>query len=146
MLLTTVNNYNDNEYTPIGLVRGTIVHSVSFFRDILGNITGILGGKNTAINKKVDDVYEEAIKELEKYTKEKYPSADAIAGIEISLTEMREFFICVATGTALRRRSSAANVTSNRLKGGTIRHNKHKHKHKHSRSCKHRYNRTVKKR
>jgi uncharacterized protein YbjQ (UPF0145 family) len=130
MLLTTVNNYNENEYTPIGLVRGTIVHSVSFFRDILGNITGILGGKNTAINKKVDDVYEEAVKELEKYTKEKYPSADAIAGIEISLTEMREFFICVATGTALRRRSSGANIQSVRPGGGRKRRGTRLHKYK----------------
>jgi len=137
MLLTTVNNYNENEYTPIGIVRGTIVHSVSLFRDLLGNITGILGGKNTAINKKVDDVYEEAIKELEKYTKERYPNADAVAGIEISLTEMREFFICVATGTALRRRSPATNKP---LNGGN------KHNSKHSRLKKHRYNRTVKKR
>jgi uncharacterized protein YbjQ (UPF0145 family) len=136
MLLTTVNNYNQNEYTPLGLVRGTIVHSVSFFRDILGNITGILGGKNTAINKKVDDVYEEAVKELEKYTKEKYPNADAVAGIEISLTEMREFFICVATGTALRRQSSTTNVTNKPFKGGR----------KHSRSKKYRHKRTVKKR
>lgn len=142
MLLTTVNNYNENEYTPMGIVRGTIVHSVSFFRDILGNITGILGGKNTAINKKVDDVYEEAIKELEKYTKEKYPNADAVAGIEISLTEMREFFICVATGTALRKRSPATNVTNKPLNGG----NKHNRKHsRYSISKKHRYNRTVKK-
>ncbi len=129
MLLTTVNNYNQNEYTPLGLVRGTIVHSVSFFRDILGNITGILGGKNSAINKKVDDVYEEAVKELEKYTKEKYPSADAVAGIEISLTEMREFFICVATGTALSRRSSGANIQSVR-KGGRKRRGTRLHKYK----------------
>lgn len=139
MLLTTVNNYNQNEYTPIGLVRGTIVHSVSFFRDILGNITGILGGKNTAINKKVDDVYEEAVKELEKYTKEKYPSADAVAGIEISLTEMREFFICVATGTALRRRSSTTNTLSNRQKGGKTQNSKYSRKRKRS------YNHTIKK-
>ena len=140
MLLTTVNNYNENEYAPIGIVRGTIVHSVSLFRDFLGNITGILGGKNTAINKKVDDVYEEAIKELEKYTKEKYPNADAVAGIEISLTEMREFFICVATGTALRRKSS---TTNKNLNGGNKYNSKHS---RYSRSKKHRYNRTVKKR
>ena len=129
MLLTTVNNYNENEYAPIGIDR-----------DFLGNITGILGGKNTAINKKVDDVYEEAIKELEKYTKEKYPNADAVAGIEISLTEMREFFICVATGTALRRKSS---TTNKNLNGGNKYNSKHS---RYSRSKKHRYNRTVKKR
>ncbi len=102
MLLLTLNSYDEKKYKPLGLVRGTIVHSVSFFRNILGNLSGLLGGKNDAINKKVDDVYGEAIKELEKYTTEKYPNANAIMGIEIALSEMQtEFIICVATGTAL---------------------------------------------
>ena len=101
MRIITLNTLDDSKYKPLGLVRGTIVHSVSFFRDILGNLTGLLGGKNTAINKKIDDVYAEAITELEAYTKKTYPSATSIAGVEISLTEMREFIICVATGTAV---------------------------------------------
>ena len=101
MLIITLNALDDSKYTPQGLVRGTIVHSVSFFRDILGNLTGLLGGKNSAINKKIDDVYAEAITELEDYTKKTYPTATSIAGVEISLTEMREFIICVATGTAM---------------------------------------------
>jgi uncharacterized protein YbjQ (UPF0145 family) len=101
MLIITLNTLDDSKYTPLGLVRGTIVHSVSFFRDIIGNLTGLLGGKNSAINKKIDDVYAEAISELEAYTKRTYPNATAISGVEISLTEMREFIICVATGTAV---------------------------------------------
>jgi len=101
MRIFTLNTLDDNKYKPLGLVRGTIVHSVSFFRDILGNLTGLLGGKNSAINQKIDDVYAEAISQLEEYTQKKYPSATAIAGVEISLTEMREFIICVATGTAV---------------------------------------------
>ena len=101
MRIFTLNTLDDDKYKPLGLVRGTIVHSVSFFRDILGNLTGLLGGKNSAINKKIDDVYAEAISELEAYTKKAYPSATSIAGVEISLTEMREFIICVATGTAV---------------------------------------------
>ncbi len=101
MRIFTLNTLDDDKYKPLGLVRGTIVHSVSFFRDILGNLTGLLGGKNSAINKKIDDVYAEAISELEAYAKKTYPSATAIAGVEISLTEMREFIICVATGTAV---------------------------------------------
>ena len=56
MRIITLNTLDDSKYKPLGLVRGTIVHSVSFFRDILGNITGLLGGRNSAINKKIDDV------------------------------------------------------------------------------------------
>ena len=113
MRIITLNTLDDSKYKPLGLVRGTIVHSVSFFRDILGNLTGLLGGKNTAINKKIDDVYAEAITELEAYTKKTYPSATSIAGVEISLTEMREFIICVATGTAVVETATRPNPVQN---------------------------------
>jgi uncharacterized protein YbjQ (UPF0145 family) len=99
--LFTTSNYDEKAYTPLGFVRGTMVHAVSFFRDIVGNVTGIFGGANSAINKKIDDTHDEAIQALIKYTIDKYPSATAITGISISLTEMREFIICVACGTAL---------------------------------------------
>ena len=99
--LFTTSNYDEKAYTPLGFVRGTMVHAVSFLRDIIGNVTGIFGGVNSAINKKIDDTHDEAIQALIKYTIDKYPSATAITGISISLTEMREFIICVACGTAL---------------------------------------------
>ncbi len=99
--LFTTSNYDEKAYTPLGFVRGTMVHAISFFRDIVGNVAGIFGGANSVINKKIDDTHDEAIQALIKYTTDKYPSATAITGISISLTEMREFIICVACGTAL---------------------------------------------
>lgn len=110
--LFTTSNYDEKAYTPLGFVRGTMVHAVSFFRDIIGNVTGIFGGANSAINKKIDDTHDEAIQALIKYTTDKYPSATAITGISISLTEMREFIICVACGTALGP-STSANTNTN---------------------------------
>ena len=110
--LFTTSNYDEKAYTPLGFVRGTMVHAVSFFRDIIGNVTGIFGGVNSAINKKIDDTHDEAIQALIKYTTDKYPSATAITGISISLTEMREFIICVACGTALGP-STSANTNTN---------------------------------
>ena len=110
--LFTTSNYDEKAYTPLGFVRGTMVHAVSFFRDIIGNVTGIFGGANSAINKKIDDTHDEAIQALIKYTTDKYPSATAITGISISLTEMREFIICVACGTVLGP-STSANTNTN---------------------------------
>ena len=106
--LFTTSNYDEKAYTPLGFVRGTMVHAISFFRDIVGNVAGIFGGANSAINKKIDDTHDEAVQELIKYTINKYPSATAIAGITISLTEMREFIICVACGTALGPNTSSS--------------------------------------
>ena len=110
--LFTTHNYDENAYTPLGLVRGTMVHAVSVLRDVVGNITGIFGGVNSAINKKIDDTYDEAVEALIKYTTNKYPSATAIAGITFSITEMREFVICVASGTALIPKVSSSSSSS----------------------------------
>jgi uncharacterized protein YbjQ (UPF0145 family) len=121
-MLFTTDNYDQQAYTPLGFVRGTMVHAVSFFRDIVGNVTAVFGGANSAINQKIDDTHDEAIKELVKYTMNKYPSATAIAGISISLTEMREFIICVACGTALGpNTSSSSSSSSNVVKPNHIR-------------------------
>jgi uncharacterized protein YbjQ (UPF0145 family) len=128
--LFTTDNYDENEYTPLGFVRGTMVHSISILRDFVGNVTAMFGGPNSAINKKIDDTHDEAIQELIKYTTAKYPSATAIAGISISLTELREFIICVACGTALAPKTSSSssstpvNITA--PKGGFKRHKYYK--------------------
>ena len=122
--LFTTHYYDENVYTPLGFVRGTMVHSISILRDFVGNVAGMFGGPNSVINKKIDDTHDEAIQELIKYTTNKYPSATAIAGITISLTEMREFIICVACGTALAPKTSnapapaPAPVNTNAPKGG----------------------------
>jgi uncharacterized protein YbjQ (UPF0145 family) len=142
--LFTTSNYDEKAYTPLGFVRGTMVHAVSFFRDIIGNVTGIFGGVNSAINKKIDDTHDEAIQALIKYTTDKYPSATAITGISISLTEMREFIICVACGTALGPNANAnantnANISSVLVKpnvpvGGFSSYSKTKTKHRRTRT------------
>lgn len=108
--LFTTDNYDENAYMPLGFVRGTMVHSISILRDFVGNVTAMFGGPNSAINKKIDDTHDEAIQELIKYTTAKYPSATAIAGISISLTELREFIICVACGTALAPKTSSSSM------------------------------------
>ena len=140
--LFTTSNYDEKAYTPLGFVRGTMVHAVSFFRDIIGNVTGIFGGVNSAINKKIDDTHDEAIQALIKYTTDKYPSATAITGISISLTEMREFIICVACGTALgpntdtntNTNTSSVLVKPNVPVGGFSNYSKTKTKHRRTRT------------
>jgi uncharacterized protein YbjQ (UPF0145 family) len=139
--LFTTSNYDEKAYTPLGFVRGTMVHAVSFFRDIIGNVTGIFGGVNSAINKKIDDTHDEAIQALIKYTTDKYPSATAITGISISLTEMREFIICVACGTALgpNANTSSVLVKPNVPVGGFSSYSKTKTKHRRTRTNTKRY-------
>ena len=64
IILSTLMTYDVTKYKPLGIVRGTNVHGISLFRSIVGNLSSLFGGKNSAVNKKVDDVYNETIQEL----------------------------------------------------------------------------------
>jgi uncharacterized protein YbjQ (UPF0145 family) len=101
IILSTLMTYDVTKYEPLGIVRGTNVHGISLFRSIVGNLSSLFGGKNSAVNQKVDDVYNEAIQELINSALIMYPGVKMISGIEVTLSEMRNIIICVATGTAL---------------------------------------------
>ena len=106
IILSTLTSYDVNKYKPLGIVRGLNVHGVSLFRNIIGNLSALFGGKNDAINKKVDDVYNDAIDELIKNAMVMYPGVKMISGVEVTLSETKNVIICVATGTALASSSS----------------------------------------
>jgi uncharacterized protein YbjQ (UPF0145 family) len=108
--LSSLMTYDVTKYEPMGIVRGTKVHGISLFRSIVGNLSSLFGGKNDAINKKVDDVYNESIQELINNALIMYPGVKMISGIEVTLSEMRNIIICVATGTALAPLKNVENM------------------------------------
>lgn len=110
--LSSLMTYDVTKYEPLGIVRGTKVHGISLFRSIVGNLSSLFGGKNDAINKKVDDVYNESIQELINGALIMYPGVKMISGIEVTLSEMKNIIICVATGTALAPLKNVENRTS----------------------------------
>ena len=111
IILSTLTSYDVNKYKPLGIVRGLNVHGVSLFRNIIGNLSSLFGGKNDAINKKVDDVYNESIQELINGALIMYPGVKMISGIEVTLSEMKNIIICVATGTALAPLKNVESIT-----------------------------------
>jgi uncharacterized protein YbjQ (UPF0145 family) len=112
IILSTLMTYDTTKYETLGIVRGTKVHGVSLFRSIVGNLSSLFGGNNDAINKKVDDVYNESIQELINGALIMYPGVKMISGIEVTLSEMKNIIICVATGTALAPLKTVENRTS----------------------------------
>jgi uncharacterized protein YbjQ (UPF0145 family) len=112
VLLSTLMTYDVNKYKPLGIVRGINVHGVSLFRNIFSNLSSLFGGKNDAINKKVDDVYNDAIDELIKNALTMYPDVTMISGAEVTLSETKNVIICVATGTALTKYSTSSSSSS----------------------------------
>jgi uncharacterized protein YbjQ (UPF0145 family) len=111
IILSSLMTYDVTKYEPMGIVRGTKVHGISLFRSILGNLSSLFGGKNDAINKKVDDVYNDSIQELINGALIMYPGVKMISGIEVTLSEMKNIIICVATGTALAPLKNVENKT-----------------------------------
>ena len=112
IILSTLMTYDVTKYETLGIVRGTKVHGISLFRSIVGNLSSLFGGNNDAINKKVDDVYNESIQELINGALIMYPGVKMISGIEVTLSEMKNIIICVATGTALAPLKNVENRTS----------------------------------
>ena len=112
IILSSLMTYDVTKYEPLGIVRGTKVHGISLFRSIVGNLSSLFGGKNDAINKKVDDVYNESIQELINGALIMYPGVKMISGIEVTLSEMKNIIICVATGTALAPLKNVENKTN----------------------------------
>jgi uncharacterized protein YbjQ (UPF0145 family) len=110
IILSSLMTYDVTKYEPMGIVRGTKVHGISLFRSIVGNLSSLFGGKNDAINKKVDDVYNESIQELINNALIIYPGVKMISGIEVTLSEMKNIIICVATGTALAPLKNVENM------------------------------------
>jgi uncharacterized protein YbjQ (UPF0145 family) len=112
IILSTLMTYDTTKYETLGIVRGTKVHGISLFRSIVGNLSSLFGGNNDAINKKVDDVYNESIQELINGALIMYPGVKMISGIEVTLSEMKNIIICVATGTALAPLKNVENRTT----------------------------------
>jgi uncharacterized protein YbjQ (UPF0145 family) len=112
IILSTLMTYDVTKYETLGIVRGTKVHGVSLFRSIVGNLSSLFGGTNDAINKKVDDVYNESIQELINGALIMYPGVKMISGIEVTLSEMKNIIICVATGTALAPLKNMENMST----------------------------------
>ena len=112
IILSSLMTYDVTKYEPLGIVRGTKVHGISLFRSIVGNLSSLFGGNNDAINKKVDDVYNESIQELINGALIMYPGVKMISGIEVTLSEMKNIIICVATGTALAPLKNVENRTT----------------------------------
>ena len=113
IILSTLMTYDVTKYETLGIVRGTKVHGISLFRSIVGNLSSLFGGKNSAVNKKVDDVYNETIQELINSALIMYPGVKMISGIDVTLSEIFEnIIICVATGTALAPLKNVENRTT----------------------------------
>ena len=105
MIITTTNNIEGahiEEY--LHLVATNIVIGTNLLSDFVASFTDIFGGRSNSYQNKLDDVYNEALKELEK--KAKVLGADAIVGLKMDFNEIsskgKAMFMVSAVGTAVK--------------------------------------------
>lgn len=104
---STLSFYNPVEYEEIGLVHGMSVHAISFGRQLLTNITSLVGQRQEMIETKVQETQRDALNDMIK-NGEKL-GAVKIVGVslqtgEISRRESDGFITATAMGTALRKK------------------------------------------
>lgn len=107
MIITTTSNVEGahiEEY--LQLVSVNVVIGTNFFSDWMASITDIFGGQSSTYQRKLDSVYEEAIKRMEK--KASKLGADAVVGLKMDFGEVsgkeKSMFMVSAVGTAVKLR------------------------------------------
>ena len=105
MIITTTSNIEGahiEEY--LQLVSVNVVIGTNFFSDWMASITDIFGGTSSTYQRKLDSVYEEAVKRIEK--KASKLGADAVVGLKMDFGEVsgkeKSMFMVSAIGTAVK--------------------------------------------
>ncbi len=105
MIITTTNNIEGARIVEyLDLVSVNVVIGTNFFSDWMASVTDIFGGKSSTYQRKLDDVYEEALKRMEKRATKL--GADAVVGLKMDFGEVsgkeKSMFMVSAIGTAVK--------------------------------------------
>ena len=104
MIITTTNNVEGariDEY--LQLVSVNVVIGTNIFSDWFASITDVFGGKSRTYQRKLDDVYDEALKRVRE--KAEKLGADAVVGVTYgSSAVMQGAAEVIAYGTAVKFR------------------------------------------
>lgn len=103
--ITTTNNFGENkikEYS--GLVSSKIVVGANFFADFFASFTDVFGGRSGKYQSRLDEIYNDAIKELTKQAIRR--GANGIVGLKMDFDEIsgkdKSMFMLNAIGTAVK--------------------------------------------
>lgn len=106
----TIQTFNQNTLQPAGAVFAQRVEAVSIVRDFLAGITGIVGGRNTAMEKKMNDLTSVLMEELQLQARTAYPNAIALVDVKVHFCNIGNdgsnmFLSGQASATALIKRN-----------------------------------------
>ena len=108
----TIQTFNQNALQPAGAVFAQRVESVSVARSFFSGSSGAAGGRNTLMEKKMNDLTKSLMEELDIQAKKMYPSAVALVNVQVHFSDLGNsdsnvFLAGQASATALIKRVKA---------------------------------------
>jgi len=108
----TIQTFNQNALQPAGAVFAQRVESISVARGFFSGVTGVAGGRNTMMEKKMNDLTLSLMQELDTQAKKMYPNTVALVNVQIHFsdigkTDSNMFLTGQASATALIKRVKA---------------------------------------
>jgi uncharacterized protein YbjQ (UPF0145 family) len=124
MKVTTTGYIDESKYEILDVVHGVSIRSFSFFRQFLGGLRGIFGGKADEFEQKYIEAWEEAWDEMKEAAKKR--GADAIYGTDVDVSEISMgrsdgMILIAASGTAVKLKNKSGGNKKVRLKYETLR-------------------------
>ena len=106
----TIQSFDQDTLQPAGAVFAQRVEGISIYRNILAGVGGIMGGRNKAMEKKMNDLTKVLIEEITTQAKAKYPSVVSLVDLKIHFSDIGKtddnmFLAGQATATALVKRN-----------------------------------------
>lgn len=101
MKLVTINDFPGKEYEVLGVVKGTIVHSKNFGRDLMAGFKTLVGGEIAGYTEMLNEARQIATKRM--VDEAEALGADAVIGLTYgSSAVMQSAAEVIAYGTAIK--------------------------------------------
>ena len=105
----TIQTFNQSALQPAGAVFAQRVESISVGRSFFTGIGGVAGGRSTMMEKKMNDLTQALMQELDIQAKKMYPSAVALVNVQVHFSDIGKtdssmFLAGQASATAIIKR------------------------------------------
>jgi uncharacterized protein YbjQ (UPF0145 family) len=108
----TVQTFNQNALQPAGAIFAQRVEAISIARSFVAGVAGVVGGRSTLMEKKMNDLTRALMEELDLQARKLYPNAVALVDVEVHFSNIGKhdsnmFLAGQASATALIKRVKA---------------------------------------
>lgn len=84
----TIESFNQNALQAAGAIFAQRVETISLLRNIFAGIGGIIGGRSTTMEKKMEDLTKVLLEEIQAKAISKYPNAVALIDLKLQFSDI----------------------------------------------------------